>query len=291
MVHYFPKKAKLAMIPGGMGTSVPIAAIRSDKDYRLTELLSARLAPIMERLQACPQTFGDWFEIQRGVQPYSREKHSEEQIAKRFLHATKPLGKAYLPELQGKELSRYFIETNRSSYLKFGDDIASSRPSKMFEGQRIVLRRLLTRKFRIQASMTDVTMITTDNVLNVVPCCANADVAFSLGLLNSRFISWLYVNGSAIAQKDDFPQVFIAALKRLPIPSCGKDCRDQVVNLVEAMLKLHKDLAAAKTPNEKETIQRQIAATDEQIDQLVYELYGLTDEEIAIVEEATQRKG
>ena len=38
-------------------------------------------------------------------------------------------------------------------------------------------------------------------------------------------------------------------------------------------------------------VKEQIAATDEQIDQLVYELYGLTDEEIAIVEEATQRKG
>ena len=34
-------------------------------------------------------------------------------------------------------------------------------------------------------------------------------------------------------------------------------------------------------------LQRQIEATDRQIDRLVYELYGLSDEEIAIVEEAT----
>jgi hypothetical protein len=53
------------------------------------------------------------------------------------------------------------------------------------------------------------------------------------------------------------------------------------------MLRLHRDLSGAKTPNEKETLQRQIAATDEQIDQLVYELYGLTADEIKIVEEAT----
>jgi hypothetical protein len=33
--------------------------------------------------------------------------------------------------------------------------------------------------------------------------------------------------------------------------------------------------------------QRQIDATDKEIDRLVYELYGLTDEEIRIVEEAT----
>ena len=42
--------------------------------------------------------------------------------------------------------------------------------------------------------------------------------------------------------------------------------------------------------HEKTAIQRQIDATDRQIDQLVYDLYGLTDEEIRIVEEATAKK-
>ena len=57
-----------------------------------------------------------------------------------------------------------------------------------------------------------------------------------------------------------------------------------MVALVERMLDLHRRLAAAKAPPEKELLQRQIAATDEQIDRLVYELYGLTEEEIKIVE-------
>jgi hypothetical protein len=48
---------------------------------------------------------------------------------------------------------------------------------------------------------------------------------------------------------------------------------------------LHNLLPKAKTPHEQESLQRQIAATDRQIDQLVYELYGLTEEEIRIVEE------
>jgi len=41
----------------------------------------------------------------------------------------------------------------------------------------------------------------------------------------------------------------------------------------------------AKTPHEKTTLQRQIEATDKQIDGLVYELYGLTEEDIAIVKQ------
>jgi hypothetical protein len=59
---------------------------------------------------------------------------------------------------------------------------------------------------------------------------------------------------------------------------------DRMVSLVEAMLRLHKQLAAALTPTERAPLQRQIEATDRQIDLLVYELYGLTEEEIKIVE-------
>ena len=43
-------------------------------------------------------------------------------------------------------------------------------------------------------------------------------------------------------------------------------------------------VAQAKTPHEQESLQRQIAATDKSIDALVYELYGLTEEETQIVE-------
>jgi hypothetical protein len=62
---------------------------------------------------------------------------------------------------------------------------------------------------------------------------------------------------------------------------------DRIVGLVERTLELHERLAEAKIQREKTVIQHQIDATDRQIDRLVYELYGLSDEEIAIVEEAT----
>ena len=52
------------------------------------------------------------------------------------------------------------------------------------------------------------------------------------------------------------------------------------------MLELHKQLAAAKTDHAKINLQRQIDATDTQIDQLVYELYELTPDESKIVKES-----
>ncbi len=59
-----------------------------------------------------------------------------------------------------------------------------------------------------------------------------------------------------------------------------------MVALVEDMLVLHQKLAAATIPADKTLYQRQIEATDRQIDALVYELYELTEEEIEIVEHA-----
>jgi len=61
---------------------------------------------------------------------------------------------------------------------------------------------------------------------------------------------------------------------------------DKMVELVERMLDLHKQLPKAKTPHEQESLKRTIA-TDNQIDALVYELYGLSKDEIAIVEGRT----
>ena len=53
---------------------------------------------------------------------------------------------------------------------------------------------------------------------------------------------------------------------------------------LDQILSLHKQLPQARTPHEQTALQRQIEATDRQIDALVYELYGLTEEEIRIVE-------
>jgi adenine-specific DNA-methyltransferase len=57
----------------------------------------------------------------------------------------------------------------------------------------------------------------------------------------------------------------------------------KMVELVERMLDLHKQLPKARTPHEQESLQRTIAATDNQIDALVHGLYGLTEDEIRIV--------
>jgi hypothetical protein len=65
-------------------------------------------------------------------------------------------------------------------------------------------------------------------------------------------------------------------------PSDVKARHDRMVGLAERILKLYKDLP--KTSHESEALERQIAATDRQLDILVHELYGLAEEGVSVVE-------
>ena len=136
--------------------------------------------------------------------------------------------------------------------------------------------------------------IVRDNLYTIVPHGQDPDLRYVLGLLNSRLCNWFYqkiINpekGEALAQvkRGHLAQLPIA-LPNLSNPS-EKAHYDKMVELVEQMLTLHKQLPAAKTPDDKTRIQRQIDPTDHQINQLVYELYDLTEKEIQIVEDGTK---
>jgi hypothetical protein len=112
---------------------------------------------------------------------------------------------------------------------------------------------------------------------------------YLLGLLNSKLLDWLMKQTSS-PFRGGYYAYNRQYIQGLPIRTADLQVRkdvaghDGMVALVERMLDLHKRLAAATIPADNELYQRQIETTDEEIDALVYELYGLTDEEIAMVE-------
>jgi hypothetical protein len=118
------------------------------------------------------------------------------------------------------------------------------------------------------------------------------DPLYVLGLLNSS-ITNIFIKATSSVFRGGYyaySQQFLWGLPFRPIDlsdSNDKARHDLMVSLVKQMLSLNKQLPEAKTPHERTALQRQIEATDRQIDSLVYELYGLTEEEIKIIEEST----
>lgn len=115
-----------------------------------------------------------------------------------------------------------------------------------------------------------------------------------LALLNSR-IAFFYFRAMCAALESgnahymEFRAMYV---REFPVPTAVQanttdiNVRNTLIKNAEAMLRLNESLAEAKTPEGQVLFQRQIEATDRKIDQLVYKLYDLTDNEIGIVENA-----
>jgi len=115
------------------------------------------------------------------------------------------------------------------------------------------------------------------------------DLKYVLGLINSKLMD-IYFQNQIGSTGEIFSQMKIAYIRKLPVRAIDssdkqdKAYHDQMVSHVNQMLVLNKKLTGTKIPQAKNILQRQIEATDRQIDKLVYKLYDLTDEEIKMVE-------
>jgi hypothetical protein len=120
------------------------------------------------------------------------------------------------------------------------------------------------------------------------------DDLFLLAILNSR-VAWFAISNISIpfgVRAGEFRyRLIYQYMEKLPIRVLTRSASDlavskRVADLVDSIITLHAQLGHARTDHERTAAERQIKATDRQIDKLVYELYGLTDDEIAIVESA-----
>jgi len=132
-----------------------------------------------------------------------------------------------------------------------------------------------------------------DNVdvggVTLKPACQQQGLPYLLGLLNSKLLRWYFPHVSAPFRGGwlSANRQFLSQLPVRPINFSSRTevkCHGQVVKLVERTLAFHKYLTAAQTTSARHRIEGQIEATDRQINALVYELYGLTKEEMEIVE-------
>jgi type I restriction-modification system DNA methylase subunit len=199
-------------------------------------------------------------------------------------------GDPWKPTLRGKSISRYAMhETNL--YVKYGQWLARNwKNTTFYETPKIAIRETGS---QIIATLDLENRYFLSSLYAIYSKSKGERVSlkYLLGLLNSSLATY-YVKIIALdITKGAFTKFRTNQLARLPIRIIDfsdpkdKGCHDKMVVLVEQLLTLHKQSAATKTPDDKTRLQRQIDATDQQIDLLVYDLYGLTEKEIQIVEQ------
>jgi len=108
---------------------------------------------------------------------------------------------------------------------------------------------------------------------------------YVLSLLNSRLMTWYYRSTTAEEGKV-FAQIKIELLKLLPVRIADEKTQQPFITLVDKILTITKTLDYLQNMDK----QAQVKEYENQIDQMVYKLYDLTDDEIKIVENFNNRE-
>jgi hypothetical protein len=188
--------------------------------------------------------------------------------------------------IKGDSIGRY--ERRQSYWFEFSKENITGRTTnkqKLGANPKILLRKTGD---HIIATYDQSGIFPEQSLYFLFENASKLDFKYLLGLLNSKVMS-LYYQAKTLTNKKSIAQSKKVDLDQLPIRTidfddpADKAKHDNMVELVEKMLKMHQDLPT-KSGQAKTVMERQIAATDAQIDRLVYELYGLTEDEIKIVE-------
>lgn len=193
--------------------------------------------------------------------------------------------------LGGKEINRYCPITRIKGFIKKENIIEEksyiSDNSVLFQNIIAHIQNPIDH-IKIIGTIIDSTDCVIVDTVNQLEIISRVSKYYILGFINSKLINW-YVYRFIFAKAIRTMHFDATVTKRIPIFNIDfsnpEDVarHDKMVELVERMLKLHKDLQAAGDFDKKH-IHLYIERTDREIDALVYELYGLTEEEIKIVE-------
>ena len=217
--------------------------------------------------------------INRGLITGERDKYfSSQKLSEQY---TQILTGADVLRYNTKEPSEYVLFERPEGAGGCWDKVVHFAPNK------IVVRQIGQRP---TACIISKPLAVTGNIFTIRGESLQNET-YLLGLINSNLLGFFWEIMFADF-KSSFPQVTIFSLSQLPIRridftnSTDKSSHDKMVGYVEQMLSAKKELANMLTDKDTTYWQRRCDTLDRQIDALVYELYDLTEDEIALVEGA-----
>jgi type I restriction-modification system DNA methylase subunit len=266
--YTYPKRADPNEFRPGPWQMIPIKEWHQIPDNKFV-LSESGIAMACTLRENCKRTFASLVEMRRGV-----------LFDQNLLTNRKTISKSH-PYFEG-DVYRYHLNYIAPHWVEYGPKMKEyPKEFRWFEGKRLLLRRLVNRRQRLMATITEDTFITNKNLYTLLEKPGSEPLKVTLALLNSRLVSRLYIEAVSQATKDDFPQVTITDLLALPVPTnITEDARIRLSKLVDRILDGKKVDADANT-----------AALEKEIDGLVYHLYGLTPDEIRLIEDSAPSSG
>jgi hypothetical protein len=202
---------------------------------------------------------------------------------KKFI-SDKKITEHYKKYLQGKNIGKYEINFS-GIYVNFDiEKLYSNTDENVYlQNEKILVRKTGN---ILLAAYDDSQFYTDQSIYNLYSRKNNKlNLRYIIALLNSGLMNF-YFNKKMITNPDVFPYIKGIHLKKLPLKNINKQYQDPFIKVVNKILAITKS-DDYLTNHNKQTILKEY---EKQIDQMVYKLYGLTDEEIKIVENFDSKK-
>ncbi len=187
--------------------------------------------------------------------------------------------KKSLPFLLGNCMQRYTLHYDKYAEYENLEIIGGTRDFK----KQTTIPRLLIRRTgsSLCATYSDKPELV-ESTLYILRS-EKVNLKFLLGLINSKLLSY-YLSKRLVTNQQGFPQVLMGQLEQLPIVSTTEKNQSEIVKLVNQLLQLNQEKTEIKLATKLDQLQSKIDYCENRINQLVYQLYELTEEEIKIVE-------
>ena len=227
-------------------------------DFELELDIDNNLRTILTKIEqnsAPLKTFGrSYF----GIQTLDRKK---------FVNETK-LNDNYYPVIDGGNVKRYYCEPS-TEYVDFArESIKSGGDPNVYEKYRIVVRQIGVYP---EGTIVPPHLMTLNTIYNIFLNVENIQfLRFLLALINSKTLQFYWYK-KHYDNKATFPKIKKAPIESLPIKIPNDEMLASISDLVETVIEHKKQNA-------------ETAELENEIDQLVYKLYDLSEEEIKIIE-------
>jgi hypothetical protein len=277
--------------------TVALRALRADDGAWRSFLGAPAATELQRKLKAGSDDLDAILEVSQGLIPYDRYRGQDEAtIRDRRWHAEHEKDASYRRELKGGDVGRYRVQWNGRRWIRYGPWLAAPRRPAFFTEPRLLVREITDpRTGLLHVAYTSEELYNNPAIINCIArdrlACAGArySLHYVLALANSRLLAFHHFASSPKARKGVFPKILVADVRKLPIRRIDFEDlgdvqqHDELVRLAREMTALGKQLQEADDADRVRIVAAQRAA-DEEIDRLVYRLYGITGEEQASIE-------
>lgn len=213
---------------------------------------------VIHHMNAFPDRLSDWFSIYQG---------EINLTAKRHLFSLDK-GNNRLPMWRGNNVGKYYRQSTPVEWC----EISGSKPS-LYNFERIVMQQVSNQNqpFRTKAFLSPKGFICGNSTNGLSPIKPNVNLQYYIGLINSNAFNYYFDYFSFTNH------ITAAELKSIPIPNATLEQQKQIADLVQSI-----------QDTKQNNIETNTSTLEHEIDKLVYQLYNLTEEEIAVIERSVQ---